>query len=142
MSTTYTPLNWYWIVGGDETRFWSSAANGYVESTPEGSGVTRIPSEEDLTDVLAAYGLPGPIVKPPDLQPYQFRAMLKISGKESDLLAFMAALPDPARSIAEAKLEYTLSFRRDNDLVESARQALGLSVEELDALWSQAAAIQ
>lgn len=77
----------------------------------------------------------------PDLQPYQFRAMLALSGHEADLTAWVAGLPDEARAIAQAKLDYSLSFRRDNDLVEQARQALGLTNEQLDALWTQAAAI-
>jgi hypothetical protein len=77
----------------------------------------------------------------PDLQPYQFRAMLKLSGREADLLSFIAGLEEPARSVASAKLEYTLVFRRDHDLVEQARQALGMSSDELDDLWGQAAAI-
>lgn len=54
--TDYTPHNWHWIVGGDETRAWSSAAGGYVETWPT-DAVTRIASEAELTDVLRPYGL-------------------------------------------------------------------------------------
>lgn len=54
------PHAWFWIVAGDESRAWSSAASAYVEP-PIGVFATRIDSEENLTDVLAAYGLPGPI---------------------------------------------------------------------------------
>ena len=28
---TYDPHNWFWIIAGDETRAWSSAARGYVD---------------------------------------------------------------------------------------------------------------
>jgi hypothetical protein len=59
----YDPFDWHWIVGDDDSRFWSSAAAGYVESLPEGAGVTRIASEQELTDVLAAYGLLGPTAR-------------------------------------------------------------------------------
>ncbi|WP_421912721.1 hypothetical protein [Mesorhizobium sp.] len=62
---TYTPENWFWIVGQDESRFWSSAAGAYVGVAPEGAGVTSIASEDELSDVLAACGLPGPIVRIP-----------------------------------------------------------------------------
>lgn len=77
----------------------------------------------------------------PDLAPYQFRAMLKLSGKQDDLYVYIDALPDPQKTIAQSKLEYSLTFKRDNDLVMAAQQALGFTTEELDALWSQAAAI-
>lgn len=77
----------------------------------------------------------------PDLAPYQFRAMLTLSGKDAALSSFIAALPDPQKTIAQAKLDYSLSFQRDNDLVMQAQQALALTDEQLDALWTQAAAI-
>lgn len=59
--STYDPFNWHWIV--DETRFWSSAAGAYVDELPTGAGVTRIASESELDEVLAAYGLLGPTAR-------------------------------------------------------------------------------
>lgn len=56
----YSPSDWHWIVGSDESRFWSSAAEGYVQMLPPEAGVTHIASEAELTDVLRGYGLPGP----------------------------------------------------------------------------------
>lgn len=50
---TSFPEDWFWIVGDDETRFWSSAAGAYVDTLPEGAGVTRIASEAELWAVLA-----------------------------------------------------------------------------------------
>jgi hypothetical protein len=50
---------WFWIVGGDESRAWSSAAGGYVSEYPT-DRLTRIASEEELSDVLRRYGLPVP----------------------------------------------------------------------------------
>lgn len=94
---------------------------------------------------LAAGGTIAPYVAPvaslPDLAPYQFRAMLALSGKQSDLDAYIARLPDPERTIAQAKLDYSLSFQRYNPLVVAAQQALGLTDSQMDALWAQAAAI-
>lgn len=55
--------NWFWIVGRDEKRFWSSASNSYVGTLPKGAGVTRIASESELDEVLAAYGLLGPTAR-------------------------------------------------------------------------------
>jgi hypothetical protein len=48
----FTPKNWYWIVAGDESRAWSSAAGAYVsEYSPD--RVTRIANEVELFDVLS-----------------------------------------------------------------------------------------
>lgn len=62
MTKPFNPADWYWIVAGDESRFWSSAAGAYIAALIDDAGVTRIASEDELTDVLAAYALPGPIV--------------------------------------------------------------------------------
>lgn len=53
----YNPRNWHWIVAGDETRFWSSAAAAYVDTLPDGATPTRIANEVELYDVLASIGL-------------------------------------------------------------------------------------
>lgn len=61
--TAYDPRNWNWIVGGDESRAWSSAAGEYVTDFPA-DRVTRIASETELNDVLRPYGLalPAPTI--------------------------------------------------------------------------------
>lgn len=63
----YSPSNWYWIVNGDETRYWSSASASYVTVLPENAGVTRIASEAELSDVLRPYGLRGPYIAATDV---------------------------------------------------------------------------
>lgn len=114
----------------------SNAVSGvYAVAQP---GLAEEWLEDDHTDVVAFRNPPAP---PPELAPWQFRAMLKISGKEAALMAYFNALPQQQQIIAKAKLEYTLSFRRKNPLVLAAQQALGLSDAELDALWAQAAAL-
>lgn len=61
----FDPRAWFWVVGGDETRAWSSAAGAYVQDWPEDS-FTRTASEADLSDVLRPYGLQGPHVATDD----------------------------------------------------------------------------
>lgn len=63
MPDFYNPADWYWIVGGDETRFWSSKERAYVGSLPEGALASGIVSEAELDDVLAVYGLLGPTAR-------------------------------------------------------------------------------
>lgn len=57
--TAYNPRDWFWIVGGDESRAWSSAAGVYVADY-DAARVTRIVSEAELNDVLRPYGLALP----------------------------------------------------------------------------------
>lgn len=52
----FDPNNWFWIVGEDETRAWSSAAVAYVTAWPDDRG-TRIANEVELYDALTRQGL-------------------------------------------------------------------------------------
>jgi hypothetical protein len=71
----YTLFDWYWEVGGDDSRFWSSATGAYVTELPAGAGLTLIDTEENLNQVLAAYGLPGPKLLPADVHAERDRRM-------------------------------------------------------------------
>jgi hypothetical protein len=103
---------------------------------------TLVPfTQEEEAAADAAYEHEQANKQLPDLLPYQFWAMVEISGKRNALDTFANSLPGNQKIIAKAKLEHTLSFRRDNPLVEAARQGIGLTKEELDALWLQAAAL-
>lgn len=62
---TFNPANWYWIVGGDETKLFSSASGNYVQPSnatyvawlADGTLPTRIASEAELGEVLAPYSI-------------------------------------------------------------------------------------
>lgn len=136
----FNPFDWYWSVGGDATRFWSTRTGGYV-SEADRNRLSDIDAERGLSEFLSNYGLPGPYTPPPVLLPYQFFAMLEISGKKAALDAFINALPSPQNIVARTKLDRSLEFHRDNDLVLAAQQALGLTDQELDQLWMQAASL-
>lgn len=59
----YNPLNWYWIVGGDETKVFSSKSGSFVQSdnstymewVNEGGTPTHVVSKAELGEVLAPY---------------------------------------------------------------------------------------
>jgi len=65
MASSYDPKNWYWIVAGDETKVYSSAAGDYVQSADKTyqawlaaeNSPTRIASEDELGEVLDPYAL-------------------------------------------------------------------------------------
>ena len=67
---TYIPRDHMWIVAGDETQWWSSKASAYVApdqawlNAIPGRQPTRILNEDELSEVLANYGLTGPISVP------------------------------------------------------------------------------
>lgn len=100
---------------------------------------------------IAGFGFPAPVPPPeppapdpvtlPDLEPFQFFAMLDLSGKRTDLDAFIDALPEPQQTVARAKLNHSKVFQRDNELVVSAQAGIELGDEALDALWLQASQI-
>lgn len=58
----YVPSNHFWIVGGNATRVWSSAAAAYIQATDPvyvawlaaGGMPTSILNEQELGDVLTA----------------------------------------------------------------------------------------
>lgn len=57
----YNPSNWYWFVGGDLTKVYSSLIGDYipvndptfVEWSSDGTSPTRIDTEQNLGEVLA-----------------------------------------------------------------------------------------
>lgn len=111
-------------------------ARTHVITGAETGETTEVPFTPDEEAAADAYKAPLP-----DLYPYQFFAMLEISGKKAALDAFIDALPSPQNVIARAKLDRSLAFHRDNDLVLAAQQALSLTDDQLDALWTQASTL-
>jgi len=144
MRDDYTPRDWHWIVNGDETRFWSSASGAYIEELPEDSGVSRIASEKELSDVLAVYGLSGPFVSsdPLDypLKRWQFKAMVNVLGVGQAIEDAIATMPDPlARAVALARYRESDVYRRDDPLFDTLAPLVGLTGEQIDAAWMQIA---
>lgn len=142
MRDDYTPRDWHWIVGDDETRYWSSAAGSYVTELPDGAGVTRIDSEASLSEVLSAYGLPGPIAEPIyyPLKRWQFKAMVDVLAVAPAIEDAIAAMPDPlARAVALARYRESDVYRRDDPLFDTLAPMVGLTGEQIDDAWMQIA---
>ncbi len=134
----YNPHDWHWIVGGDESRYWSSAAGAYVEELPEGAGVTRIVSEAELTDVLAVYGLPGPVALVPDrVTARQFKLQLLAAGLIDQVEAWIATQD---RSVQIA-FEYSGTFVRDEPMMQAGFAALGFTEQQVDEFFAAAATL-
>jgi hypothetical protein len=138
----FNPFDWFWVVGDDETRLWSSKTSSYVASSPEDTfPCTRIPSEADLTDVLATYGLPGPMaIVPKQVTLYQGRAMLIQVGMFDQVKEAVDA--QGQNSLAYQAFEYANHWYRDSEFIASMAAGLGLSEAQIDALFIAASSVK
>ncbi|AZO54871.1 MULTISPECIES: hypothetical protein [unclassified Mesorhizobium] len=140
MSDNYNPCDWYWIVGNDESRAWSSVAGTYVDALPEDAGITHIVSEDELTDVLAVYGLPGPSLRVPDrVSPAQ--AEIALFNVDNGLLlgivnAAIEAFPYEPVRIWWRKATY---ISRDHAYLQALAIEVGLTDEQVEDLFVAAA---
>lgn len=109
----------------------------------------RVSEWEAEGNTIPAYESPEPTpgeqrkLDFPNLEPDQFWFVVRASGYEPDLLAWVAAMNDPESpnynpvnwAASSAKLQFAKFFERDHEFVETAREAIGMSAAELDALW-------
>lgn len=77
----YYPKSWFWTIGGDEARAWSSAASAYVTQWDQ-TRQTRIASEQELSDVLKPYGLRGPAASIDDVRAEAQRRIIALTGTQ------------------------------------------------------------
>lgn len=130
---TNFPNDWHWIVDGK--RVWSSKAAAYVDKLPENIGFTHIASEEELTDVLAVYGLAGPTVRIPDrVSARRFKLQLLAEGLLEQVEAWIAT---QGRAIQLA-YDNSNEFDRDEPMMQAGFRALGFPPEQIDAFFSAA----
>lgn len=118
--STYDITDWYWIVGGDETRYWSSAADDWVTTLPPDAGVTRIDTEDSLKRVLW-----------PQLTNRQFWKALALTGMHASVTAHIDALP--LEDQIEAKQAQIYHF--DHWLITETRPLFGLDDAQFKTLW-------
>lgn len=136
-SAVYANAEHTLVIGTDEF--------GNSETVPTDHTVFRCP-EHGPIGFLASGGVIADYINPtyskfPNLEPDQFWFVVRVSGYEPDLKAWVASLQDTdtlSWAAASAKLEFAKFFERDHPFVEAAREAIGMTPEELDALWSYA----
>lgn len=126
----------------EHTMVTGTDANGATETVPADHTVFRCPEHGPAAfvrngGVIADYVAPAAPM--PSLEPWQFFAMLDLSGKRGDLEAFIDAMVEPAKTVAKSQYQHSKVYYRDNPLVLVAQQALSLTDNALDALWLQAA---
>jgi len=127
----YNPFQWKWLVL-ENSKVWSSAVGGYIPTDPViPLPYTEIATEEELTDVLAVYGLPGPILRWPTLTNKQFWKVLARTGLHQTIMAFVDTLPLEDQIEAKQSDEY----KPDHWLIAENRASFGLNDEEFKTIW-------
>lgn len=86
--------------------------------------------------------LPQPVV-PQEVTRAQGKATLISMGLWPQVVAFVAAIPDDTqRAIAEVALNDTQFWQRSSPFLNQAATALGITQEQMDALFTQASQVQ
>lgn len=101
-------------------------------------------AEEELPDDhpdIAAFWARRNSNMAPQLTMRQFRLGLLGSGLLGLVENAIDSMQDPAKTAARIEFEYAATVARNHPLVESLSSQLGLTDEQIDALWSHAAGL-
>lgn len=96
-------------------------------------------SDEQAQAILAVNQPPAPV--PQVVTMRQARLALLGAGLLAQVDAAIEALPEPQRSAARIEWDYSSEVHRNRPFVQQLGYALGLNDEQLDALFTQAAAL-
>lgn len=136
----YTPQDWFWVVGDDVSRMWSSAAKAYVPFDPS-EYFSEAPTEADVLAALTAAGYPhlGPGYFPRTVAMWQARAALSMAGL---IDAANAAVAASGSAEMQAAWEYATEAQFDSPSIQGIAAALSVSQDALKDLFKSAASLQ
>ena len=137
----YTPKDWYWIIAGDDRQVYSSARSAFVGVgdkaykiwLAQGNAPTRIASMDELKDVLQAAQV-WPYVS---ATPRQVRLALN----EAGLLSNVEAAVNSVGGATKITWEYALMINRNDPMIAQVAAGLGLTDQQIDALFARAVAL-
>lgn len=138
----------------DSLEFLWARESAYPTDVPEFFGTCPDDSDTEVPGVLGVFGQAdweqmrademrarNPV--PESVTRAQGKAALITAGLWPGVLDFVAAIPDPTeRALAEVALHDTQQWRRDSPFFNTAATALGLTGEQLDALFLAASKIE
>jgi hypothetical protein len=85
---------------------------------------------------------PAPTPEETVLAPYQFHAMLEIAGLDQTVRQEIDGMADGRdKAAARAKFERANNFYRTDPLVSALATQVGLTEEQIDTMWMEAAAL-
>jgi len=80
--------------------------------------------------------IPPPTVAEIVLSPTQFHTALRVNGLDAAVKTAISEMPDQVqKASAEVRLEYASAFHRTDPLVTALASAVGLTDEQVDAMW-------
>ena len=134
----YNPYDWYWQVKGG--KIWSSKEAKYVASAPKDAAVTNINSEAELSEVLAVYGLKGPVsLVPASVPMWAVRTVLQNDGLFDQADALIKASEDAA---LKNIWDYGNYADRASFSIAALGNSLGLTEAQIDKMFIDAANIK
>lgn len=138
------------VLGLDAERAWGRNWFDYSYNTgnatlvdvalPPGFKVGQFDLVDGVLVPNAAY-VPTPPVVPAEITMRQARLVLLGAGLLSGVQTAIDGLPEPQRSAANIEWEFSNTLQRRNPFVLTLGPALGLSAEQIDALFIQGAAL-
>ncbi|MGL4310390.1 MAG: hypothetical protein ACRCSU_07865 [Paracoccaceae bacterium] len=81
------------------------------------------------------------VVQVPVLTGVQFIAALRLNGLYDAALAAIGGMSDPDKTVFLTAFERATSFSRNDPKILALASVLGLSSNDVDAMWAQAAAL-
>lgn len=96
--------------------------------------MSRAAREEWLFGEYLPEAFPAGLPCPP-LEPYQWEAVLDISGLRETAEATISALPEPDATVAAKRMRHSKQYRWDDPLLTMLVAAAGLDIEQVGALW-------
>lgn len=143
---SYNPRDHMWIVGGSTTSVWSSKARAYILISSDEYAAwladdddrvpTIIATENDLNLVLAPFWKHSPRNCPPEIPAWKALIVIEQFGLTEAAAAYIGQAPPDAVAFTRAS-----SFSRDSGLMVETASALGLTDEQLNAMFRAADAI-
>jgi hypothetical protein len=124
--------DWYWIIGGDTSRAWSSASRSYVNQW-DNAKATRIASEQELGVVLRGYGLVGPLIEADDVRAEAQRRIIAAVGATNLTGCFIKQLNANMRANELNDIRHTRSWTTEESAEADALRALAEQIKAIRA---------
>ncbi|MGE5266094.1 MAG: hypothetical protein ACM3L9_01895 [Deltaproteobacteria bacterium] len=132
MREIFIPRFWFWIVGSDETRAWSGQTGSYVtEWNP--NRVTRIATEEELSEVLRRYGMQGPYISADDIRAEAQRRIIALVGASDLQSCIIKQLNANMRANELNDLRHTRPLTKEETTEEEALRQLAANIKAIRA---------
>ena len=133
-----------WVDENDVVIKCQAYSNAQMDMLRADLGADAAQYEDLIAEVEAAYvpPEPQPIPVPQQIARAQGKAALIMQGHWQAVLDYVAAIQDPIqRALAEVALNDTLTWERSSPFLTAAAAGMGMTDEQLDALFIQAGGI-